>query len=208
MLTEYVRAIQNIPILSRDEEISLGIVIQSYPDNSTKIEYENAINTLVTSNLRFVVFMAMKRFYENEIMDAIQEGNLGLIKAAQEFNPDFGVKFITYAKYQILLKFRDFKRRRNLVHLKSYYTESNVKCLIENNVSDNRIDIEKGYMAKEYFQIFQGTRKDRKKYIVTSVLGLEQDPKTFEETGKDLGISKQRAYQLYNEIMVRLRRIK
>ncbi len=63
---------------------------------------ESAMHELVTRNLRFVVSVAKK--YQNRgipLVDLIGEGNLGLLTAARKFDPDHGVKFISYAVWWI-----------------------------------------------------------------------------------------------------------
>ena len=64
--------------------------------------YEEALNKLVRSNLRFVVSVAKK--YQNQgvpLSDLINEGNLGLIRAAHKFDETKGIKFISYAVWWI-----------------------------------------------------------------------------------------------------------
>ena len=93
-LSEYLEEIRRYPLLSRDEEIALGRRIRKGEDA--------AIDTLVCSNLRFVVSVAKK--YQNQgvsLSDLINEGNLGLIRAAHKFDETKGIKFISYAVWWI-----------------------------------------------------------------------------------------------------------
>lgn len=86
--------ITRYPLLKRDEEFELAKLAQKGD--------EEAIEKLVLHNLRFVVKLAHK--YQNlgmEFEDLVSEGNQGLIKAAQRFDPDRGVKFSTYAAWWI-----------------------------------------------------------------------------------------------------------
>ncbi|MBN2134806.1 MAG: sigma-70 family RNA polymerase sigma factor [Acidobacteria bacterium] len=94
-LSLYLREISKIPPITPDEEKALGWRIQKNSD-------EEALNTLVTANLKFVVSLAKK--YRNSgipFLDLINEGNLGLIEAAKRFDPTKNVKFITYAVWWI-----------------------------------------------------------------------------------------------------------
>lgn len=91
----YLREIAKIPTIDPDEEKVLGKKIQENGDPA-------ALKKLVESNLRFVVSFA-KKYKEGPIgmADLIEEGNLGLIEAAKRFDPNKGVKFITYAAWWI-----------------------------------------------------------------------------------------------------------
>ena len=93
-LSMYLNEIRNIPLLSADEEASL--VKEAAGGNKV------ARNKLVESNLRFVVKIAKE--YVNrgiEFEDLIDEGNAGLIQAVNHFDPNAGVKFISYAVWWI-----------------------------------------------------------------------------------------------------------
>ncbi len=93
-LSSYLKEISEIPILSQDEERELGYRIKKGD--------KEALKKLVKHNLRFVVSVAKK--YKNlgiSLMDLINEGNLGLIRAAKKFDPDKDVKFISYAAWWI-----------------------------------------------------------------------------------------------------------
>ena len=90
----YLKDIRFIPLLKREEEIKLARRIKKGD--------KKALNKMVESNLRFVVHLA--KSYQGRgllLLDLINEGNMGLIKAAKRFNPDKGVKFISYAVWWI-----------------------------------------------------------------------------------------------------------
>lgn len=91
---EYYKSIQNIPLLTKDEERELG---QRVLDGD-----ELAVNMLVQANLRLVIFCA-KKFYAEGISfaDLIQDGNIGLITAANKFDVSMGYRFSTYATWWI-----------------------------------------------------------------------------------------------------------
>jgi RNA polymerase primary sigma factor len=94
-LAAYLREIAKIPRLTVDEERALGLRIQIDRD-------DNALSTLVESNLRFVVMYAKRyRGLGVSFLDLIHEGNLGLIEAAKRFDPARNVKFITYAVWWV-----------------------------------------------------------------------------------------------------------
>jgi len=91
----YMKKIKEYPELSREKEIELAKRIQETGD-------EDAVKQLVEANLRFVVMTARKYVKSGlPIDDLINEGSIGLMAAARRFQPDRGVKFITYAVWWI-----------------------------------------------------------------------------------------------------------
>jgi RNA polymerase primary sigma factor len=93
-LDQYLKEISAYKLLTREEEVDLAQRIK-------KGEAE-ALDRLVRSNLRFVVSVAKK--YQNQgvaLSDLINEGNLGLIRAAHKFDETKGIKFISYAVWWI-----------------------------------------------------------------------------------------------------------
>ncbi|MBI3396270.1 MAG: RNA polymerase sigma factor RpoD/SigA [Spirochaetia bacterium] len=94
ILNWYLNEIHRIPMLTREEEMDVARRAQA-----GNIE---ARDRLVRANLRFVVTVARKyQSYGLTLMDLINEGNLGLIKAAERFNPERGFHFISYAVWWI-----------------------------------------------------------------------------------------------------------
>ena len=93
-LDQYLREISRYSLLRREDEVELAILIRAGDDE--------ALDKLVRSNLRFVVSVAKK--YQNQgvsLSDLINEGNLGLIRAAHKFDETKGIKFISYAVWWI-----------------------------------------------------------------------------------------------------------
>lgn len=93
-LDKYLREIGKVKLLTPDEEV---ILVRKIRDGDRK-----ALETLINSNLRFVVSVAKQ--YQNQgltLPDLINEGNLGLIKAAERFDETRGFKFISYAVWWI-----------------------------------------------------------------------------------------------------------
>ncbi len=93
-LDKYLQEIGKVELLTADEEVELAKRIR-------KGEV-TALNKLIRSNLRFVV--SVSKQYQNQglsLPDLINEGNLGLIKAAQRFDETRGFKFISYAVWWI-----------------------------------------------------------------------------------------------------------
>ncbi len=93
-LAVYLREIGRIPLLTREQEVDLA--------TRARAGDEEATQQLVEANLRLVVQVA--RRYGNRglaLPDLIEEGNLGLLRAAEKFEPDRGTRFATYATWWI-----------------------------------------------------------------------------------------------------------
>jgi len=101
-LDAYINTVSVIPVLTADEEKALA----------ERFYYENdlqAARELVLSHLRFVVHLARSyRGYGLPLADLIQEGNLGLMKAVKRFNPEVGVRLISFAVHWIKAEMHEF----------------------------------------------------------------------------------------------------
>src|SRR5918911_155811 len=94
ILDQYLYEVSTYPLLKGTEEIDLARKIRAGD--------QDALQELVKRNLRFVISVAKK--YQNRglpLIDLIGEGNVGLLTAARKFDPDQGVKFISYAVWWI-----------------------------------------------------------------------------------------------------------
>ncbi len=102
-IQSYLNEINRYKLLNREEEIELGTRIQEEGD-------QEAAYIMTTSNLRLVVKIALEfqRIWMQNLLDLIQEGNIGLVQAVKKFNPYKNVKFSYYASFWIkayILKF-------------------------------------------------------------------------------------------------------
>jgi len=102
-IQSYLNEINRYKLLNREEEIELGKRIQEEGD-------QEAAYIMTTSNLRLVVKIALEfqRIWMQNLLDLIQEGNIGLVQAVKKFNPYKNVKFSYYASFWIkayILKF-------------------------------------------------------------------------------------------------------
>ena len=99
-IKQYVKDIRKIPVITHERQDEIFALLNT--KGIDKKQKEKLQNELVLGNLRFVISVA--KSYQNQgmdIMDLISEGNIGLIKAAERFDPNSGVKFISYAVWWI-----------------------------------------------------------------------------------------------------------
>ena len=90
----YIKDVRKIPLLTAKEEVSLA--------NKFKRGDMNAKDKLIRSNLRLVISIAKRYMHLGmPFLDLIEEGNIGLMKAVDKFNPNKGFRFSTYAAWWI-----------------------------------------------------------------------------------------------------------
>ncbi len=101
-LESYIQAVNGIPVLTAEEERAL----------SHRLHDENDIEAarqLVMSHLRFVVHIARSYSgYGLSQADLVQEGNVGLMKAVKRFNPEYGVRLVSFAVHWIKAEIHEF----------------------------------------------------------------------------------------------------
>jgi len=102
-VAKYIKEVMKFPVLSPEEELELAKRVKYKKDKEAALK-------LVTSHLRLVVKIAMEfqRKWMQNLLELIQEGNIGLLKAVEKFDPEKGIKFSYYASFWIkayILKF-------------------------------------------------------------------------------------------------------
>ena len=98
----YLNQLRKTPLLSKEEEISLFKKLNSSDDLE-------AARKLVLAHLRFVVHVAKTyKGYGLPLLDLIQEGNIGLMKAVKRFDPDKNVRLLSFAIYWIRAEIHEF----------------------------------------------------------------------------------------------------
>jgi len=158
-LEKYLQEIGKVELISPEEEVKLATLI--------KQGCQKSLDRLTKANLRFVVSVAKQ--YQNQglsLPDLINEGNLGLIKAAQRFDETRGFKFISYAVWWI---------RQSI--LQSLAEQSRIVRLPLNKVGlTNKIQ-------KAFSQLEQEFEREPSPEELAELLGLEAD-----EVSATLGI--------------------
>jgi RNA polymerase sigma-32 factor len=101
-LEAYIRSVNSIPVLDAEQERALARRLREQGDLQ-------AAQELVLSNLRFVVHVARGYMgYGLQLADLIQEGNIGLMKAVKRFDPEVGVRLISFAVHWVRAEIHEF----------------------------------------------------------------------------------------------------
>jgi len=257
----YLKEIGRIPLLTPEEEVELARRVRR-GDQEAKAK-------LAAANLRLVVSIA-KRYtgIGLPLLDLIQEGNVGLMRAIEKFDPEKGYKFSTYATWwirqaitraltqssrAIRLPESLVQRLRRLQEAEAAWiqehgeppTEEELAELLEIPVEqvreaqqaphftpslDQPLEDEEGdeleklvsneslpsplrialkELLREELRKALESLSERERQVLSLRYGLEDDePKTLEETGKILGISRERVRQIQNEALEKLRQPK
>lgn len=146
-LSQYLAEIRKYPLLTPEEEKSLAI---RYYEKGDPIAAEK----LVTSNLRFVVKIALEYAKMGaKLMDIIQEGNVGLMHAVKEYNPYKGVKLITYAVWWIRGYIREYLLKQFSV-VKIATTQNQKKLFYNLEKEKKKLQLE----GKDFSPALLGTR--------------------------------------------------
>ncbi len=171
-LDKYLQEIGREDLITVEEEVELAQRIRK----GDRV----ALEKLTRANLRFVVSVAKQ--YQNQglsLPDLINEGNLGLIKAAEKFDETRGFKFISYAVWWI---------RQSI--LQALAEQSRIVRLPLNQVEIDRA---------------LSTLTDREKEIIQMFFGIGQQEMTLEEIGDKFGLTRERVRQIKEKAIRRLR---
>ncbi|MGH9312526.1 MAG: sigma-70 family RNA polymerase sigma factor [Vicinamibacterales bacterium] len=215
-LHAYLRAIAKLPRVTPDEERALGRRIQASGGAD-----EEAVQRLVESNLRFVVSYAKHyRAFGVPFLDLIHEGNLGLIEAARRFDAGRNVKFITYAVWWI---------RQAILHLLTGETraasaasvsldapagsggEDDGPELWERLEQETEPPAEAAFVRRALHDQIKDALKDlddKERQVVALRFGLgrRDDPRTLQEIGDRLHLTRERVRQIEARAKDKLRR--
>ena len=180
-LERYLIEISNHPVLSRKEEYKLAV---KYRDDGDL----DAAKKLVSANLKFVVKVANEyKNYGINMMDVIQEGNIGLMNAVKGFDPTKGYRLISYAVWWIRAYIQNYlmkswslvKVGTNQAQRKLFYKLRSAKNSLKKDgdfISEedySRIAKELGVRNKDVIEMDQ--RMSKKDFSLDSKIGESQD---------------------------------
>lgn len=207
---KYFKKIDGIAFLTIEEEKELL-------EKASKGDIK-ARNKLVSSNLKFVVKMAHK--YEGlglDMEDLVAEGNLGLIKAVEKFNPSKNARLITYASWWIMDSIQKAVRQNGTgvklpggkyKEMKNWKTESLDELLgTESDSSMYEYIADRRYRTPEEesvrnceldeFNNCFSMLSDKEQKVLENRYGLKSgEGMSLAEVGKNIGLSKERARQI------------
>lgn len=214
--------------ISRDS----GLTAEKEKELARRIQTgdSRALNQLVEANLRFVVSIA-KRYQDRGVAmtDLISEGNIALMQAATKYDPEknaqrfvkFAAPYLQRAMEQALNEQsgiynlphtkqseRDKIRSRG-ISMDAPLTQGNNVSLLHVLVNTNVPDPAKQVLDDEQReQLRQAVSElpDRERAVASLVLGLVGERRTFAETGNELGLKRERARQIYQRAVRRLRK--
>jgi len=141
-LGHYLSQIKQYPLLSPEEEFVMAVRYQEKED-------VEAAHKLITSNLRFVVKVALEyKGYGVKLLDIIQEGNIGLMVALKKFDPHKGYRFISYAIWWIRAYIQNFiikswslvKMGTTQIQKKLFYKMGKIKGLAHEERQEEKIE--------------------------------------------------------------------
>lgn len=179
------------------------ILINSWK-NAEKKEKDEIINQLI-KRLTFLVCARIKHHKNSPFYDdLLQEGKLGILKAIQDFDPERGRNFFMFATWHIQTKIRRFLQKENqkreipsgdIFGNETLYSDPEISFGIETR-EDQAI------ILKALSFLSDGDRN-----VIIMRFGFDgEGPKTFQQIGRVLGISKQRAQQIEVGALKRLRK--
>ncbi len=140
----YIRSSMKEPMLERDHEFELATRWRTMGD-------EKALHELIKSYTRLVIAAAAKfKYYGLPMGDLIQEGNLGLMQAANKFEPDRDVRFSTYATWWIRASIQDYILRNwsivrtgtTAAHKSLFFNMRRLRAKIDGAATENGISAE------------------------------------------------------------------
>lgn len=217
----YLREIEKISLLTVEEEKALATKASSGDKLAKK--------KLVEANLRFVVKIANEYLGYMDIEDLINEGNLGLMHAAEKFNPSTGNKFITYAVWWIRAyiqkairetstgvkfpsnKFDEMKKSKwKITSLDSPIKTDEETTLLECLQDDYLMTPETEFFQKElmaHLKSFIKMLKPNEQSVIIKRYGLDgKEPMKLSEIGSLMGYSKERIRQLISRALNQLKK--
>lgn len=215
VLGRYLREIAAYPVLSREDEARLGRRIRAGD--------EAAVDELVTRNLRFVVMMARRyRRRGGSLADLVNEGNVGLIRAARRFDERRGVRFVTYAAWWVKQALIDAARRQeHLVrpprrgpHRRSYLSLDQAAGKGRSPLGDRLPDPEEACPAarldrealRRQVSLSVAGLPEREARVLRLCYGLDDgEPRGLCEIARTLGVSRARVRQIRDRGLQRLR---
>lgn len=220
---KYLATIKNFKPLTMDEEVMLGEKIQNSPrDFNGKPTDRESVDTLVNANLSFVVSVAKQYEYCGgclTILDLISEGNMGLVEAAETFDPTRGFKFISYAVNYIRMRILDALTNKSRIVADYHKGISNRHSSLDAPTSDDNdttlgdilctsTDAESfrnESLATDLMRVLNNVLNPQEVTIICIVFGINTPAKKRWEIAEIMDCSQERVRQIEQKALYKLR---
>lgn len=220
---KYLAAIKNFKPLTAEEEVAFGEKIQSSPrDFNGKPTDRESVDTLVNANLSFVVSVAKQYEYCGgclTILDLISEGNMGLVEAAETFDPTRGFKFISYAVNYIRMRILDALTNKSRIVADYHKGISNRHSSLDAPTSDDNdttlgdilctsTDAESfrnESLATDLMRVLNNVLNPQEVTIICIVFGINTPAKKRWEIAEIMDCSQERVRQIEQKALYKLR---
>ena len=196
----YLGEIGFSPLLTAEEEVF-------FSRKSLK-GCEKSRNRMIESNLRLVV--KISRRYNNRglaLLDLIEEGNLGLIRAVEKFDPERGFRFSTYATWWIRQTIE--RAIMNQTSVDSPLSGDNEKALLDVIADDDSVGPDYRVQNEDLSNSIVGWLNElntKQREVLARRFGLlGYEPSTLENVGAEIGLTRERVRQIQVEALKRLK---
>ena len=210
MINIYHRDISRFRTLSAEEEQELL--------KQVKLGDEQARKTLIESNLRLVTKIARQyRRPKIELLDLIQEGNIGLIEAVDKFDAEMGYRFSTYAVWSIRKAIQEFLGEENTIEsLDSIIEDNGEEVFLSDMIKDAEtilggpsceiIDAQLEQIEEQQ-RIFErlDTIPEREREVLMMLYGFKGKPMSLQDIADQFGMSHERVRCIKNTALERLK---
>ena len=210
MINIYHRDISRFRTLSAEEEQELL--------KQVKLGDEQARKTLIESNLRLVTKIARQyRRPKIELLDLIQEGNIGLIEAVDKFDAEMGYRFSTYAVWSIRKAIQEFLGEENTIEsLDSIIEDDGEEVFLSDMIKDAEtilggpsceiIDAQLEQIEEQQ-RIFErlDTIPEREREVLMMLYGFKGKPMSLQDIADQFGMSHERVRCIKNTALERLK---
>ncbi len=212
-------------LLTDEQEKKLAIRIQNGDDN--------AINELVSANLNFVAHIAKSYVGQGvDFDDLVSEGNIGMIKAAAHFKPDFGHRFVSFAAPSIRQEMeKAIRQQAGLYNVpqngraendaqrgRVVSVEAPIPAGSQNNYNLLHIvENKNAHWADDNLMMTDGLQfvggmldmlDNRERQVISYVYGIGTDKHTMAETGDLMNLKRERVRQIRDKALRKLRKNK
>jgi RNA polymerase sigma factor (sigma-70 family) len=210
MINIYYREISKFHTLRLEEEQDLLKLVKQGDEQARKI--------LIESNLRLVTNIARKYRRPNvELLDLIQEGNIGLIEAVDKFDADMGYRFSTFAVWNIRKSIQEFLGEENTIEsLDSIIEDDGEEVFLSDMIKDAEtilggpsceiIDAQLEQIEEQQ-RIFErlDTIPEREREVLMMLYGFKDKPMSLQAIADQLGMSHERVRCIKNTALERLK---